>query len=101
MTNGANKCASIYGYVKKYVNISDIMDKVLIYYGMLRYMQIHMYKYNKKNMKNVLSVISNVQTKCLKLDFQKAGLHKGDKWFIHGTEHHKDNHLPGNNQSLL
>ena len=56
-----------------------------------------MYKHNQSN-QNSLSAMPNIYINCcLKLDFQKVDLHTGGKLSIHGTKHHKDNHL----QSLV
>ena len=42
----------------------------------------------------MFSIMSNLQTHChFKLDFQKVDQHSGGKGLIHGTKHHKDNHL--------
>ena len=45
-------------------------------------------------MKKLFSIMSNLQTHYhFKLDFQKVDQHTDEKWFIHGTKHHKDNQL--------
>ena len=47
-----------------------------------------------KNNKKLFSLMLNLQTYYhFKLDFQKVDQHTGGKWLIHGTKHHKDNHL--------
>ena len=41
-------------------------------------------------MKNLLSVMSNLQTHYhFKLDYQKVDQRTESKWLIHGTKHHK------------
>ena len=38
--------------------------------------------------------MSQLQNNCrLKLDFQNVNQHARGKWFIHGNEHYKNNHL--------
>ena len=46
-----------------------------------------------KNNKKLFSLMSNLLTYYLKLDFQKVYQHTGGKWFIHGTKRRKDNQL--------
>ena len=42
---------------------------------------------------DILSIISNLQPNCLKVDFQKVDQHARDKWLIHDTKRRKDNQL--------
>ena len=47
-------------------------------------------------MKTLFSIMSHLQSHYhFKLNYQKVYKHKGNKWSIHGTKHHKDNQLQG------
>ena len=47
-----------------------------------------------KTMRKLFSIMPNLQAPYhFELDFQKMDQHTGGKWLIHGTKHHKDNHL--------
>ena len=42
---------------------------------------------------DILSIMSNLQLNCLKIDFQKVDQHAVGKWLIHDTKRRKDNQL--------
>ena len=45
-------------------------------------------------MRKLFPIMSNLQAHYhFNLDFQNVDLHRGGKWLIHGTKHHKDNQL--------
>ena len=45
------------------------------------------------NNEDILSIMSNLQPNCLKIDFQKVDQRAGGKLLIHDTKRRKDNQL--------